>query len=179
MYHIPTVQRVTIETLETIFAIKTLTKQMVLVVALETGSIALGQLVSTLQTTFIRTFSTDYRLICHLKNKMEQQRPNQSSSSLSQEQQQQLSQDEWMDLAERIDIIQGHDVWRSDPNSPYYERYRIEARIDELIHLMRRRDIVGLMYILRGSGIGRNKFGLLQKGLFNKAMAGTKVLVER
>jgi TAG lipase/steryl ester hydrolase/phospholipase A2/LPA acyltransferase len=181
VYHLPTIQRITIETLETIFAIKTLMKQMILVVTLETGSIALGQVVSSLQTIFIRIFSVDYRLICHLKNRMEQQRQqrHQVSSSSSPSSPHQLSHDEWMDLAERIDIIQGHDVWRSDPNSPYYERHRLEARSDEYIRLMRRRDIVGLMYILRGSGIGRNKFGLLQKGLFTKAMAGTKVIVER
>lgn len=58
-----------------------------------------------------------------------------------------------------------------------YERERISARIDEFVHLMRRRDIFELMFELRG-GIGRNKFGLLHEGLFSKAMAGSKVLVE-
>ena len=42
---------------------------------------------------------------------------------------------------------------------------------------MRRRDIFELMFVLRG-GIARNKFGLLHEGLFSKASAGTKVLVE-
>jgi hypothetical protein len=42
---------------------------------------------------------------------------------------------------------------------------------------MRRRDIFELMFVLRG-GIARNKFGLLHEGLFSKALAGTKVLVE-
>lgn len=87
------------------------------------------------------------------------------------------TQDEWMDLAERIDNIQGNDVWRSDPTCFFYERDRIEARVDEFVHLMRRRDIFELMFVLRG-GIGRNKFGLLHEGLFSKAIAGSKVLVE-
>jgi hypothetical protein len=87
------------------------------------------------------------------------------------------TQDEWMDLAERIDNIQGNDIWRSDPGCQLYERERIEARVDEFVHLMRRRDIFELMFVLRG-GIGRNKFGLLHEGLFSKAMAGSKVLVE-
>ena len=82
-----------------------------------------------------------------------------------------------MDLAERIDQIQGNDVWRSDPNCKLYERERISARIDEFVHLIRRRDIFELMFVLRGS-IGRNKFGLLHEGLFTKALAGSKVLVE-
>ena len=87
------------------------------------------------------------------------------------------SQDEWMDLAERIDSIQGNDAWRSDPDCPLYERSRISHRIDEYVHLMRRHDIFELMFTLRG-GINRNKFGLLHEGLFSKAMAGSKVLVE-
>jgi Domain of unknown function (DUF3336) len=49
--------------------------------------------------------------------------------------------------------------------------------VDEFVHLMRRRDIFELMFILRG-GMARNKFGLLHEGLFSKALAGTKVLVE-
>lgn len=82
-----------------------------------------------------------------------------------------------MDLAEKIDNIQGNDVWRSTNSSQLYEENRISARIDEFVHLMRRQDIFELMFVLRG-GIGRNKFGLLHEGLFTKAMAGTKVLVE-
>ena len=42
---------------------------------------------------------------------------------------------------------------------------------------MRRRDIFDLMFVLRG-GIARNKFGLLHEGLFSKALAGSKMLVE-
>lgn len=99
------------------------------------------------------------------------------SRHLEREQIRAETQDEWMDLAERIDNVQGNDVWRSDPNCQLYERERISARVDEFVHLMRRRDIFELMFVLRG-GIGRNKFGLLHEGLFSKAMAGSKVLVE-
>lgn len=42
---------------------------------------------------------------------------------------------------------------------------------------MRRRDIFDLMFTLRG-GIGRNHFGLLHEGLFSRAMAGSKLLIE-
>jgi len=87
------------------------------------------------------------------------------------------TQNEWMDLAEKIDNIQGNDVWRSDPECPLYERERIASRVDEYVHLMRRQDIFELMFALRG-GINRNKFGLLHEGLFSKALAGSKVLVE-
>ena len=111
--------------------------------------------------SILSKFSSRSRLIHHLESQ-------QNTAT---------TQDEWMDLAERIDNIQGNDMWRSDPNCKLYERNRIAARIDEFVHLMRRRDIFELMFVLRG-GIGRNKFGLLHEGLFSKAMAGSKVLVE-
>jgi TAG lipase/steryl ester hydrolase/phospholipase A2/LPA acyltransferase len=97
--------------------------------------------------------------------------------SLEEQQQNAVTQDEWMDLAERMDSLNGNDAWRSDPNCQLYERDRISARVDEFVHLMRRQDIFELMFVLRGS-IGRNKFGLLHEGLFTKALAGSKVLVE-
>ena len=43
--------------------------------------------------------------------------------------------------------------------------------------VMHESDIFEMMFELRG-GIGRNRFGLLHEGLFSKAMAGSKVLVE-
>ena len=45
------------------------------------------------------------------------------------------SQDEWMDLAEQIDNIQGHDIWRTERNCALYESERIQARIDELVRV--------------------------------------------
>jgi TAG lipase / steryl ester hydrolase / phospholipase A2 / LPA acyltransferase len=156
----PLFKKATLEALETIFATKTLARQLALAIALETGMVTLSQFFSVINS-ILANFSSRSRLIRHLK----------------QQQDQAVNQDEWMDLAERIDNIQGNDVWRSDASSPLYERDRISARIDEFVHLMRRRDIFELMFVLRG-GIGRNKFGLLHEGLFSKAMAGTKVLVE-
>lgn len=88
-----------------------------------------------------------------------------------------ITQDEWMDLAETIDNIQGNDVWRQEPSCPLYEVDRINAKISEYVQLIRRGDVFDLMFTLRG-GISRNQFGLLHEGLFSKALAGTKVLVE-
>jgi len=156
----PIFKKATLEALETIFATKTLARQLALAIALETGMVTLSQFF-TVVNSLLANFSSRSRLIRHLKRQQDQS----------------TTQDDWMDLAERIDNVQGNDVWRSDPNSPLYERDRISARIDEFVHLMRRRDIFELMFVLRG-GIGRNKFGLLHEGLFSKAMAGTKVLVE-
>lgn len=43
------------------------------------------------------------------------------------------TQDDWMDLAEQIDNIQGNDVWRTEKKCALYESERIQARIDELV----------------------------------------------
>ena len=156
----PLFKDVMLEALETIFATKTFGRQLAMAIALETGLVTFNQFFA-IMNRLLANFSSRSRLI----------------RNLQQQQDESISEDEWMDLAERIDNIQGNDVWRSDDNSELYERHRISARIDEFVHLMRRRDIFELMFVLRG-GIGRNKFGLLHEGLFSKAMAGTKVLVE-
>ena len=98
-------------------------------------------------------------------------------TSLEERQKKAVTQDEWMYLAEQIDSIQGNDEWRQDPSCPLYEAQRINTKIDELVHLIRRGDVFDLMFTLRG-GISRNQFGLLHEGLYSKALAGTKVLVE-
>lgn len=158
--YLPTVRELSAELFHTVFVPHTIFKQLVLLAALEAGLVTLQQ-VSSIINSLTKHFSSRQRLI----------------QQLLQEQQQAHTQDEWMDLAEQIDQIQGDDLWRSDPDCALYERHRISARIDEYVHLMRRNDIFELMFVLRGS-IARNKFGLLHEGLFTKATAGTKVLVE-
>jgi TAG lipase/steryl ester hydrolase/phospholipase A2/LPA acyltransferase len=157
---IPLLKEVTMTVIDAVFVPKVVARQLVLLLALEAGMVTANQVTALIQM-LLSNFSSRSRLIRQLEQR-------QSSAA---------TQDDWMDLAERIDNIQGNDVWRSDPNCPLYERERISARIDEYVHLMRRRDIFELMFVLRGS-IGRNKFGLLHEGLFTKALAGSKVLVE-
>ena len=158
--HLPAVRKIAEDVLELVFTPRAIARQFVLAIALETGALTAEQLLKALRAVSAN-FSARARLIRQL-------RLEQSEAS---------TQDDWMDLAERIDSIQGNDLWRSEPDCPLYEADRISARIDELVHLMRRRDIFDLMFVLRG-GIVRNKFGLLHEGLFSKALAGSKMLVE-
>ena len=153
-------KEISLELMDTIFCPRTVARQLALAVALDAGMVTMSSILGAIQS-LLSNFSSRSRLIRHLKEK--QQKSN--------------TQDEWIELALKIDNVQGNDVWRSDPNCPLYERERISARVDEFVHLMRRRDIFELMFVLRG-GIARNKFGLLHEGLFSKARAGTKVLVE-
>lgn len=156
----PLVRRMSIQFFETVFVPKAIMQQVMLLFFLEIGLVSLNQFTNMINSV-MGAFSSRTRVIRQLR---EQQR------TVS-------TQDEWMDLAERIDFIQSNDEWRNDPSSSYYDYDRISARIDEFVHLMRRQDIFELMFVLRGS-IGRNKFGLLHEDLFNRAMAGTKVFVE-
>lgn len=157
---LPALQQFTSQVIDTVFVPKVIARQLALLVALEAGLFTAEQVTYVIQY-ILSNFSARSRHIHQLMHDQEQA----------------STQDEWMDLAERIDIIQGNDIWRSDPSCTLYEQDRIAARIDEYVHLMRRRDIFELMFVLRG-GIGRNKFGLLHEDLFSKAIAGSKVLVE-
>lgn len=142
------------------FVPKAIVRQVTLAILLETGVVTVNQVLAIVHKLY-SNFSSRSRLITQLEREQE----------VSQ------TQDEWMDLAEQIDNIQGNDLWRTEPTCPLYESDRISSRIDEFVHLMRRRDVFDLMFTLRG-GIARNKFGLLHEGLFSKALAGTKVLIE-
>lgn len=157
---LPRASQIALEVLDDIFVPKVIGRQLILAIVLEAGVLTVNQVITILQRIY-SNFSSRSRLI----NQLECQQKKAST------------QDEWMDLAEQIDTIQGNDTWRNQPQCPLYESDRISSRVDEFMHLMRRGDVFDLMFTLRG-GIARNKFGLLHEGLFSKAIAGSKVLVE-
>jgi TAG lipase / steryl ester hydrolase / phospholipase A2 / LPA acyltransferase len=147
---------------EAVFLPKHVLKQIILLLSMEVGVVTISQLHGLVQHYIVGCFSPKTRRIRHMQ----------------QAQRNAATQDEWMELAEEMDKIQGHDLWRlENGQTTLFEPHRITSRIDEFVHLMRRNDLFELMFVLRG-GIGRHKFGLLQPGLFTKALAGTKVLVE-
>mmetsp|Transcript_12200 Transcript_12200/g.21752 ORF Transcript_12200/g.21752 Transcript_12200/m.21752 type:complete len:821 (-) Transcript_12200:15-2477(-) len=158
--NLPEMRKGLLDALDFVFIPKQIASQFVLAVALETAMVTVNQIWHIFRS-IAASVSTHSRLIRQL----------QSQTRMAE------SQDEWMDLAEQIDSIQGNDIWRTERTCALYECERIQARIDELVHLMRRRDIFDLMFTLRG-GIGRNHFGLLHEGLFSRAMAGSKLLIE-
>ena len=145
----PLLREISSELLDTVFIPKTVAKQLLLAIALETGVLTYKQVTAVLKA-LLSNFSSRSRMIAELERKQRKAE----------------TQDDWMCLAEAIDLAQGHTAWRSDPACALYEKERITARIDEFVHLMRRRDIFELMFVLRG-GIARNKFGLLHEGLFS------------
>ncbi|KAL3767398.1 hypothetical protein ACHAW5_007658 [Stephanodiscus triporus] len=158
--NLPEMRKGLLEALDLVFIPRQIATQVVLAVALETSMVTVNQIWSIFRS-IAASVSTHSRLI----------------RQLHQQQRIAESQDEWMDLAEQIDNIQGNDIWRTEKTCALYESERIQSRIDELVHLMRRRDIFDLMFTLRG-GIGRNHYGLLHEGLFSRAIAGSKLLIE-
>jgi len=83
-----------------------------------------------------------------------------------------------MDICKQMDIIEGNDIWRANPNSCWYEQSLITNRIQELQQT--KNSLVELMAILQSNGgIVRNSYGLLHEELYTQAMSGTKVLIDQ
>lgn len=163
MEHAPTIKQYSADILwDYIFVPRIVAKQMLLALVLESGRFCISQTYHRLvRGVLVNLVSSRARML----------------QQLTADQQQATSQDEYMMLAEQMDVISGNQSWRMDPNCALYERERIATAIDHYLHLMRRREVFDLLFLLRGS-LGRNRFGLQHKGLFSKAQAGTKVLVE-
>mmetsp|Transcript_21610 Transcript_21610/g.45072 ORF Transcript_21610/g.45072 Transcript_21610/m.45072 type:complete len:776 (+) Transcript_21610:49-2376(+) len=157
---LPRAEKIALEVVEVVFIPRVILRQIAVTIALQTGAVTVGTLFRSARY-FLASFSRRTRQIRSLRTKIRFAE----------------SQSEWTQLAEEIDRLEGNDRWRLDPQCALYESDRLMARIEEFRHLIRRSDIFDLMFTLRG-GIARSKYGLLHEGLFSKAMAGTKVLVE-
>jgi hypothetical protein len=118
------------EIIEVIFVPRAIAKHLVLAMSLQVGAVTIKQVFAIIDWIG-SNFSSRSRLIHQLQSKQEAAN----------------TQDEWMDLVECIDNIQGNDVWRSDPDCALYERDQISAHIDEFVHLMQRREIFDLVFL--------------------------------
>jgi hypothetical protein len=81
--------------MDTIFVPRTVARQLALAVALDTGMVTLTSISKLLQH-IATNFSSRQRLIRQLKQKQADAQ----------------SQDDWIELALKIDNVQGNDVWR-------------------------------------------------------------------
>lgn len=84
---------------------------------------------------------------------------------------------EWRDLAEAHDEQSGRAKWRSSPESSLFDHKNIEFRLKELRQLRVNKDDMGLMFNLN-EGIHGNQGGMGNPELYNKAMIGTKHVIE-
>jgi Domain of unknown function (DUF3336) len=161
---IPVVQQVTVHVWkEIIVCPRLVAKQFMLAMVLESGRFCISQTYHSLyQGMLVHLVSRKARQIRHLQ----------------QEQGLATTQHDYMQFAEQIDAITGDQEWRIQPHCHLYESDRIIATIHHYLHLMRRNAVFELLFLLRGSNLNRHRFGLLHQGLFTRAQAGTKVLVE-
>ncbi|PVI03839.1 hypothetical protein DM02DRAFT_669550 [Periconia macrospinosa] len=85
--------------------------------------------------------------------------------------------EEWEAAAFQLDEVLGYDLWRQNPTSKYYDYRLIYERLQAIIEAREEDDILGLVSLLR-SGLVRNLGNITAPRLFNRAYAGTKLLIE-
>ncbi|KAF2089121.1 hypothetical protein K490DRAFT_72739 [Saccharata proteae CBS 121410] len=85
--------------------------------------------------------------------------------------------EEWEASAFQLDEVLGYDLWRQNPTSKYYDYRLIYERLQAIIEVREDDDILSLVNLLR-SGLVRNLGNITAPRLFNRAYAGTKLLIE-
>ncbi|KAF2869800.1 acyl transferase/acyl hydrolase/lysophospholipase [Massariosphaeria phaeospora] len=85
--------------------------------------------------------------------------------------------EKWESAAFALDEVLGYDLWRQNPTSKYYDFRLIYERLQAIIEAREEDDILGLVSLLR-SGLVRNLGNITAPRLFNRAYAGTKLLIE-
>lgn len=85
--------------------------------------------------------------------------------------------EEWEAAAFQLDEVLGNDLWRQDPTSKHYDYRLIYSRLQSIIEAREDEDILALVNLLR-SGLVRNLGNITAPRLFNRAYAGTKLLIE-
>lgn len=77
----------------------------------------------------------------------------------------------------QLDVLRGYHDWRNKESSSLYDSFMLNKRMRSIKKMIDNKDIFNLMFRLRG-GIARDQFGMQHEGLFSRALAGTKKLVE-
>lgn len=85
--------------------------------------------------------------------------------------------EEWDEAAFQLDELLQADLWRQNASSKYYDYKLINERRRAIIESREDDDILGLVNLLR-SGLVRNLGNITTPRLFNRAYAGTKLLIE-
>ena len=85
--------------------------------------------------------------------------------------------EEWEGAAFQLDELLYTDLWRQNASSKYYDYRLMNERRRAIIDAREEEDILGLVNLLR-SGLVRNLGNITTPKLFNRAYAGTKLLIE-
>ena len=84
---------------------------------------------------------------------------------------------DWEQSALQLDDLIQADLWRQNAASKYYDYRLINERRRAIIEARENGDVLGLVNLLR-SGLVRNLGNITTPRLFNRAYAGTKLLIE-
>ena len=87
------------------------------------------------------------------------------------------SYNEWLQAAQKLDEIEGHDRWKLQDESEFYDANLIRQRLEDMRRLEADNDIQGIMFHLR-SGMVRGLGGIGNPRLHTHAYVGTKKLIE-
>jgi TAG lipase/steryl ester hydrolase/phospholipase A2/LPA acyltransferase len=83
----------------------------------------------------------------------------------------------WRTHAVDLDTLQGMDVWKSDPNSPFYQHQLIQQRLVNLRNWRKEGDWAQLIFSMR-EGLHRNLGNLANAELYKHTHVGTKFLID-
>ncbi len=158
--NIPMMQEGIITVVDSVFAPKQIFKQLLIAIALQSG-----------------IFGVDFLLSCGGRIKSMLSSHASQIRTITDKMENAKTYLEWKRLAHHLDKLNGHDIWRKDDESYFYNASAIKKRIRDIRHMMEERDVFNLMFRLRG-GLSREQFGVQHEGLFSLSNAGTKYLVE-
>ncbi|CAN9143321.1 unnamed protein product [Alternaria alternata] len=85
--------------------------------------------------------------------------------------------EEWEAAAYKLDEVLDYDMWRQTAISKDYDHRLIHQRLSAIYEAQEDNDILGLINLLR-SGLVRNLGNITAPNLYNRAYAGTKLLIE-
>lgn len=85
--------------------------------------------------------------------------------------------EEWEEASYQLDEVIGTDLWRQNAASKHYDYRLIYERLQAIIEAREDQDVLTLVNLLR-SGLVRNLGNITAPRLFNRAYAGTKLLIE-
>ncbi|KAG9186544.1 TAG lipase / lysophosphatidylethanolamine acyltransferase [Alternaria panax] len=85
--------------------------------------------------------------------------------------------EEWEAAAYKLDEVLDYDMWRQTAISKDYDHRLIHQRLSAIYEAQEDNDILGLINLLR-SGLVRNLGNITASNLYNRAYAGTKLLIE-
>ncbi|KAI7215205.1 hypothetical protein KC365_g13651, partial [Hortaea werneckii] len=85
--------------------------------------------------------------------------------------------EEWEGAALHLDAATGNQLWRESPQSKDYDCNLIHVRVGRIEQALEEEDLDSILRVLR-NGLVRNIGNITIPKLYNRAYAGTKVLIE-